>query len=269
MSKRDNGGNSRSAVRIQHQQQSSIMDESNTEEGIVTRRRSVIPPNPQYGHKEHDYSSLPASDRHARYLQTGYSNGSPLPRTASTLTARNSNLQLRPPAVAHIDHSEHLVTHSSDLSCSENARTPTRQVPKVPIREEQTDGDIIAIARDQFLRDFQTKRVRERKSFILAPFQKRRVTTTQRHREVSYDTSLPPFNYANESVLPPPPPPPAIEEPYTTIPSEKKTRDFSGTVIARFKKVFRKTSRAPSGVPPQHLPQSSLPCRPKPTGGPR
>ena len=126
--------------------------------------------------------------------------------------------------------------------------------------DAQTDEDTIALARDRQLQDFSHHKIRERKSFF-GSFQKlqRRDISNRRHTVgITYDNSLPPFNYADDSTIAhltqgdDPVPPVVYAEVVAT-----KTRIFSGSMKTQFKKLLRKASRAPSGFisqQPQPIP---------------
>ena len=244
-------------ARDQQNRQSEITSDSNGEEKVVARRRSVIPPNSNYRSSQYN-PSLPSSGQRTRISQSGYTDGSPLPRHASTLKNRSSTLQLRTSLQNCSDGYDGNLAHLSDFHTSEDATMRNSRTPRRSIRETQTDEEILAVARDQCLHDFQSKKLRGRKSFMFAPFQKRRAGALQKGGESSYDTVLPPFNYADEGALPPPPPPPPLPPPEIVPPAaavyvERKPRNFSDTLKGRIKKVFRKASRSPSGLPPQHI----------------
>ena len=126
---------------------------------------------------------------------------------------------------------------------------------RLSTRETQTDEEVIALARDRQLQGFSQHKVRERKSFFgsFQKLQRRDISDPSHSGGITYDSSLPPFNYADDSsiahnqlspnndMLPP-----------TVYPDGvmKKTRIFSGS-MKTFKKLLRKASRAPSGFMPQ------------------
>lgn len=239
--------------RVQPLRRSDLASESNGEESMVTRKRSVIPPNPNTS-LGNDAYALPSTSRNVRMPQAGHADGSPVPRRSAAVKGRSSTLQLQTPRLDRTSGYSSNGYHAPDIRYSEEVPVQAAETPKGSIQERQTDEEILAIARDRCLQGFQNKKLRERKSFILAPFQKRRATNIQKSSESSYDTSLPPFNYADESLLPPPPPLPSeLEIPTITVHADRKTRNFSESLKGRFKKVFRKASRAPSGMPAQHV----------------
>jgi len=67
-----------------------------------------------------------------------------------------------------------------------------------------------------------------------------------------FDNKLPPFNYADNT-----PPSLSVADPAEAAPvivtSQSGSRSFSGSLTSRFKKVFRKGSRVPSGLPARHI----------------
>ncbi|KAK3658014.1 hypothetical protein LTR56_000778 [Elasticomyces elasticus] len=226
------------------------------EEKIITRKRSVIPPSSTTTQSHRDHLTAPsATSQRTRKSQSVYADGSPVPRRSAPLTQRSSTLQLSStPFGEHTDGYNGKLGQLSDFG-EPTATSRTFGSPRPSIRETQTDEEILALARDKCLQDFQQKKVRERKSFILAPFQKRRATAAFTASDGSYDTMLLPFNHADEFVHAPIPP--ASESfpmiPITVTKSGSKSRNFSDTLKGRIKKVFRKASRAPTGLPAQQV----------------
>ncbi|KAK0778367.1 hypothetical protein LTS02_014394 [Friedmanniomyces endolithicus] len=226
------------------------------EERVVTRKRSVIPPSSAVTQSQRDNLTVPSTtSQRTRKPQSGYADGSPVPRRPVPLAQRSSTLQLSSTPVS--EHTEGFggnAAHLSDFG-EPTATAHASDFIRPSIRETQTDEEILTLARDRCLQDFQQKRVRERKSFILAPFQKRRATNHFTTSDSSYDTSLPPFSYAGDGTRASPPP--ASESfplvPVTITKSATKPRNFSETLKGRIKKVFRKASNAPSGLPAQHV----------------
>ena len=256
-SRKDDGGRSKSSGVQQHTQNGAI-PRSSAEESVVTRKRLVIPPNSSSRFSQYNSSSLASSARRSRKSQSGYTDGSPVPRHTSTLKERCSTLNLHTSRSG--DGYNGNLTHLSDFRAPEDVTTndvQSYQSPRASIRETQTDEEILTIARDKCLQDFQYKKLRERTSLIRAPFQRRRATQLHKGSESKYDTTLPPFNYAAENLPPPPPPPPPLPADFTpsaiTVPTERKSRNFSDSFKRRIKRVFRKSSRAPSGLPPQQV----------------
>ena len=250
-SKKDDNAKMKSAANSSHQ--SKITAEGNDEEVVVTWRRSVIPPNPQIRITQHD-KSVPAPSHGIRKSQTGYTDGSPAPRHTGALKERRSTLQLCTPSTTHSSRVDSNLGQRPISHASENEPNQAMKTLGEPLRNTHSDNEALALARDSCLQDFQQKKLRERKSFILGPFQKRRAADAQKGSlNQGYDTSLPPFNYADESLLPPPPPP-APELTVSTINIvEPKQRNFSEGLKGRFRKVFRRASRVPSEMPAQHV----------------
>ncbi|KAK3117995.1 hypothetical protein LTR53_000147 [Teratosphaeriaceae sp. CCFEE 6253] len=233
------------------------------EERVVTRKRSVIPPSSAttQSQREHVYVPSTTSQR-AHKSQSVYADGSPAPRRSIPLAQWSSTMQLdSTPVREHTDsHRDRLVQVSAFSDTT--ATTSDATSPKPATREMQTDEDILALARDRCLQDFQQKKVRERKSFILAPFQKRRATKSFPLSDGAYETSLPPFNYAHEAVHAPLPPAAAALPivPVTITKWDQKPRKASETLKGRIKNVFRKSVRAPSGLPLQHVEARQVYC---------
>ncbi|KAK0279168.1 hypothetical protein LTR35_008903 [Friedmanniomyces endolithicus] len=226
------------------------------EERVVTRKRSVIPPSSAVTQAQHDNLAVPSTtSQRTRKPQSVYADGSPVPRRPVPLAQRSSTLQLSStPTSEHTDGRGGNAAHLADFG-KPTVTAHTSELVRPSIRETQTDEEILTLARDRCLQDFQQKRVRERKSFILAPFQKRRATNHFTTSDSSYDTTLPPFNYAGEGTRASLP---HLSEPFPMVPvtitkSASKPRNFSETLKGRIKKVFRKASSAPSGLPAQHV----------------
>ncbi|KAK3117865.1 hypothetical protein LTR53_000278 [Teratosphaeriaceae sp. CCFEE 6253] len=226
------------------------------EERVVTRKRSVIPPSSATTQSQREHLYVPSTtSQRAHKSQSVYADGSPAPRRSVPLAQRSSTMQLdSTPIREHTDsHRDRLVQVSAFSDTT--ATTSDATSPKPATREMQTDDDILALARDRCLQDFQQKKVRERKSFILAPFQKRRATKSFPLSDGAYETSLPPFNYAHDAVHAPLPPAAAALPivPVTITKWDQKPRKASETLKGRIKNVFRKSVRAPSGLPLQHV----------------
>ncbi|KAK0825043.1 hypothetical protein LTR73_007330 [Friedmanniomyces endolithicus] len=225
-------------------------------ERVVTRKRSVIPPSSAVTQSQRENLTLPsATSLRTRKPQSVYADGSPVPRRPVPLVQRSSTLQLSStPASEHTGGLGIDTAHLSDFG-EPNVTAHALEPIRPSIRETQTDEEILTLARDRCLQDFQQKKVRERKSFILAPFQKRRATNHFTTSDSSYDTTLPSLNYAGDGTRASLPP--ASERfplvPVTITKSATKPRNFSETLKGRIKKVFRKASSAPSGLPQQHV----------------
>ncbi|TKA62830.1 hypothetical protein B0A55_11397, partial [Friedmanniomyces simplex] len=226
------------------------------EEKVITRKRSVIPPSSTATQTRREQLTVPSTtSQRTRKPQSVYADGSPVPRRSAPLAQRSSTLQLSStPVSEHTDGYGGNLSHLSDFG-EPTATAHTFDSFRPSIRETQTDEEILALARDRCLQDFQQKKVRERKSFILAPFQKRRATNHFTTSDSSYDNTLPLFNYtidvAHASLTHASEPFPLV--PVTITKSATKSRNFSETLKGRIKKAFRNASRAPSGLPAQHV----------------
>ncbi|KAI6789785.1 hypothetical protein KC361_g8317 [Hortaea werneckii] len=240
------------------------------DERVITKKRSVIPPNRRSGEAvgQSQFLAVPAGAPPTRKVQSVYTDGSPTPRHSSARPRdRHSSLQ-RSSTPTATDYG-----YNGNLDSLSNFGEPldstirTFSSARPSIRKTQTDEEILALARDKCLRDFQQKKPRERKSMLLAPFQRRRTSLWQQSSDDGYDHELPPFNYAGNDTLPPlppmpppppPPPPPQVPTTESAVPTlagkaEKKSRMFSDTLKGRIKKAFRKTSRTTSEIPVQHI----------------
>lgn len=246
---------SEDASRVRHSQtqQTTTSSRPSTsasgEERVITRRRSVIPPLADAGRSYIDQpSSASTADRRGRRRQSTLADGSPAPRYSLTPKEHDATLQLPYSVNARSDLYGGTLSNIAEFGHTPESTTLPPRHSRPSTREAtQLSGDALDQARDRCLQDFQTKRVRERKSFILAPFQKRR----SHNVGGNLDNSLPPFNYAeNDDAAPLPQNPVA---PPIAIRTEQKARNFSDTLKGRLRKVFRKSSKAISGVPPQHV----------------
>ncbi|KAF7186747.1 hypothetical protein HII31_11979 [Pseudocercospora fuligena] len=207
---------------------------------VITRMRSVIPPVPSATDTGCNRAASVSAARQSRQRQSVDTDGSPAPRYSQCVKDRQTTLQLS--------------TLSNEVTSEEGTPFTAPRSPPRParpsIRETQTDEDIRKIATSAYLQDLERKRVRERKSFIFSSFQKRRATGN------GFNTSLPPFNYANDGDGAPMPTNPAVVAP--AIIAETKSRHFSSSIKSRIKNAFRKTSRAASGMPAQQVQASQF-----------
>ena len=215
------------------------------------KRSAILPVSFNGLAREHDVLFSPSANGFTRASQPACNDGSPVPRHGPTMQERSSRAGMqRLAADSNFKHQEHI----ADLSVFEAPPDGTHQGVKTPTTCAQRvhhDNYLDIVPSGAELRDFQPKKLRERKSFILAPFQKRSFTNTQSHRGSGYDTSLLPFNFAGEQE--PPLPPVEVHIPPVTIVDDSKGRKFSNSLKWRIKKVFRRTSRAPSGLPAQQI----------------
>ncbi|KAF2725330.1 hypothetical protein K431DRAFT_100820 [Polychaeton citri CBS 116435] len=122
-------------------------------------------------------------------------------------------------------------------------------------RFEQPCGDAVAVARDRELQTFQYQsKLRGRRSFIFAPFQKRSVTAMmKKDHGNSRDDSIPPFNFADVDSLPTTLPEAQSVAPIQSMQPGMKPRNFSDNFRQRFTRVFRRTPQSTSALPPQHI----------------
>jgi hypothetical protein len=205
----------------------------------------------------------PVATSHFRDSNFEYSNGSPAARTTSAKSeVRGSSIPQTP---RHTDKSYDdgiSVTYTEPQPYATGTKAESHiSSRRVSIRETQTDEEIITLARDRQLQESQQHKLRERKSFFgsLQMLQKR-----DRHSEppgIVYDSSLPPFNYADDSLIAPLPPThdfaPSVPYLDASVVLERKTRAFSISVKGKFKKLLRKASRLPSGLMMQHADKES------------
>ncbi|KAI6913478.1 hypothetical protein KC334_g1395 [Hortaea werneckii] len=241
------------------------------EERVITKKRSVIPPNRRGGEAigQGQFLTVPATAPRTRKAQSVYTDGSPTPRHPSAHHRDlHSSLQRSTTPTVNRDGYNGNLASLSNFGEPLDSTVTTFSSAKPSIRKTQTDEEILALARDKCLRDFQQKKPRERKSMLLAPFQRRRTTLWQQSSDDGYDHELPPFNYAGNDTLPPlpslpPPPPPPVPKMDSALPTlaektDKKSRIFSDTLKGRIKKAFRKTSKTPGEIPVQHIEAKQL-----------
>ncbi|KAH9825484.1 hypothetical protein Tdes44962_MAKER04186 [Teratosphaeria destructans] len=123
------------------------------------------------------------------------------------------------------------------------------------MREAQTGDTILGMARDKCLQDFHhQKKLKQRRSMFFSSFQKS--TTPRKEHNSGYDTTLPPFNYADDVdvTLVETGAEPTQAGQLPPLQTDKK-RDLT-SVRSRIRNVFRKTSRRPSApleLPPQQV----------------
>ncbi|GAB1741431.1 hypothetical protein NU219Hw_g6664t1 [Hortaea werneckii] len=241
------------------------------EEKVITKKRSVIPPNRRGGEaiEQGQFLTVPATAPRTRKAQSVYTDGSPTPRHPSAYPRdRHSSLQRSStPTVTRDGYNGNLAS-LSNFGEPLDGTVRSFGSAKPSTRKTQTDEEILALARDKCLREFQQKKPRERKSMLLAPFQRRRTTLWQQSSDDGYDHELPPFNYAGNDTLPPlpslpPPPPPPVPTMDSAPPTlaekpDKKSRTFSDTLKGRIRKAFRKTSKTPGEIPVQHVEAKQL-----------
>ncbi|GAB7362795.1 hypothetical protein MBLNU230_g3098t1 [Neophaeotheca triangularis] len=256
LKRKDSKAKTRPAQRQERQEKSRHSAVEPAEKGdgrIVTKKRSVIPPASSSGFKPQQDQLAATARPSIRRSQASYTDGSPTPRYASSLQQHSSTLQLDTQRRARDDGYGGNLEQLSDFG-SANDPSRSEALTQLPDRTLQRDEDAIAAARDQCLRDFNAKKLNKRKSFLKLTFPKKRATTIHQNSTSSYDSGLPPFNFAGDGTAPSPPPPPEPPFPPPAVPVTKaKSRVFSDSFKGRFKNVFRKASRSSSGHPAQHL----------------
>jgi hypothetical protein len=197
------------------------------------------------------------SNGHHRGSPYAYSNGSPAPRTGSATPGLRSSSIAQTPRQTDKSYDDGIsVTYTEPQSYADRTKAESRnRSNRVSIRETQTDEEIIALARERQLQDSQNRRIRERKSFFGSLQMLQKQDSSNGPSGITYDSSLPPFNYADESLLAPLPPPhdaaPPLPGSKPAIRPDRKTRAFSTSVKGQLKKLLRKASRAPSGLTAQ------------------
>ena len=199
----------------------------------------------------------PLVSGHHRGSPYAYSNGSPAPRTGSATPGLRSSSIAQTPRHTDKSYDDGIsVTYTEPQSYADRIKAESlNRSNRVSIRETQTDEEIIALARERQLQESQQRKIRERKSFFgsLQMLQKR--DSSNGPSAITYDSSLPPFNYADDSLLAPLPPPhdaaPPLPGSKPAIRPDCKTRAFSTSVRGQLKKLLRKASRAPSGLTAQ------------------
>lgn len=228
---------------VPHQISAKTTIEGSEGDEISIRRRYVVPTNPRNRQMLSEHASIPSFGRHARRSEPGYANGSPIPRNSSEVKEQSSTLRLRTTRGEQSHGSTDNLSLLSNFGEANHCTSSTRDATQQGINS-------LDAARAKCLQDFHHHKLCERKSFMLAPLQKLRSATVTKNSGSNFDTKLPPFNYTDE-LVPPPSIPPIISAP--PIAAQKKSRNFSDSLKGRFKKVFRKPSRAPSGLPVQHI----------------
>lgn len=226
--------------------------DSTFDERVVNQKLSAIPTSSvstqlQATQPQPDSTN---SGHRIRKSQSAHADGSPLPRRLAAVSASCWPLNLGD----SISPGQSESYDGPYVPQPASAEPPaTTCAPRT--RERQTDEKILAIARDRCLQDFQRARVRQRKSFILAPFQRRLVTTAPMQSDGTFDSTTA-VSARLEPLLQPPAlalPDPLAGIPVTYSNPENKLRDATASLKGRIKKVFRRTSRAPSGLPPQQI----------------
>jgi hypothetical protein len=237
---------------------SEVVPTARKENATRATRTTSVQPQSAAGSIHRKEALNPVANSHHRDLPFAYSNGSPAARTASAKSEIRGSSMTQTPRHTDKSYDDGIsITYTEPQPYANRTKAePQFSSRRVSIRETQTDEEIIALARDRQLQDLQQHKLRERRSFFgsLQMLQKR--DRLSNPPGIVYDSSLPPFNYADDSLIAPLPPthdvaPPA---PYldTSVVLERKTRAFSISVKGKFKKLLRKASRAPSGLMTQH-----------------
>jgi len=224
---------------------------------IRTKRATIVQPQPAIKSAARNEGLGPLASSHHRSSPFAYSNGSPAARAVSATPGLRSSTTARTPRHTDKSYDDGIsVTYTEPQSYANRTKAGSHNHSKISIRETQTDDEIIALARERQVQESQNQRIRERKSFFgsLQMLQKRDPPSNP--PGITYDSSLPPFNYADDSLLAPLPPSHDVAPPISSLrpstKSERKTRAFSTSVKGQFKKLLRKASRAPGGLVTQH-----------------
>ncbi|GAB7331416.1 hypothetical protein MBLNU13_g02837t2 [Cladosporium sp. NU13] len=233
------------------------MPTTQKENEILTKRVTTAQSHPATEPAARNESLGPIASSHHRTSPFAYSNGSPAARTVSATPGLRSSTTTQTPRHTDKSYDDGIsVTYTEPQSYTSRINAESQNHSGVSIRETQTDEEIIALARERRMQESQQQKIRERKSFFgsLPMLQKRNPPSEP--PGITYDSSLPPFNYANDSLLAPLPPPhdaaPPMSSLKPSVRSDRKTRAFSTSVKGQFKRLLRKASRAPSGLVTQH-----------------
>lgn len=218
-----------------------------------TKRTTIVQPHPATKSTARNESLGPSANSNHRNPPFAYSNGSPAARTVSATPGLRSSTSAQTPRHTDKSYDDGIsVTCTEPQSYANRIKAESQSRSRISIRETQTDEEIIALARERQLQESQHQKIRERKSFFgsLPMLQKR--NTPSGPLGITYDSSLPPFNYADDSSLAPLPPPNHAAPPMSSLtPSVRpnhKTRVFSTSVKGQLKKLLRRASRAPDDL---------------------
>jgi hypothetical protein len=225
-----------------------------TENETRARRTTMVQPKSATSSSFCNEGLGPLANGRHRSSPYAYSNGSPAPRPGSGTPGLRSSSIAQTPRHTDKSYDDGLsVTYTEPQSYADRIKAESRnRSNRVSIRETQTDEEIIALARERQLLESQHQKIRERKSFFgsLQMLQKRE--TFNGPSSITYDSSLPPFNYADDPLLAPLPPPHDAAPPMSSlkpgIRPDRRTRAFLTSVKGQLKKLLRKASRAPSGL---------------------
>ena len=183
----------------------------------------------------------------------------PGPATApATIPVRPANRQSLLPDTPYrfaLEASNDPTVTLTDVSESQLSTASRRQT-----RDLQTDDEIKTAAWDAYLQGFHKKEVRERKSFA-APLRKRFSKSPTPAPSIQYDTSVPPYNFVEESnnIFSTAPPIEVKSEDKSAAPAKlKKGRTVSDSLKGRFKKLLSRPKRVQSQFPAQHVEARNL-----------
>jgi hypothetical protein len=183
----------------------------------------------------------------------------PEPATApATIPVRPPNRQSLLPDTPYrfaLEASNDPTVTMTDVSDSRLSTASRRQT-----RDLQTDDEIKTAAWDAYLQGFHKKEVRERKSFA-APLRKRFSKSPTPAPSIQYDTSVPPYNFVEESNSVFSTAPPIKIEPQTNLEAPaklKKGRTVSDSLKGRFRRLLSRPKRVQSQFPAQHVEARNL-----------
>jgi hypothetical protein len=200
------------------------------------------------GRSQNVASDLGSSDAHALKSTTQQLVPANDPATATISDHHTPDLKISD-SKEHPQSSNFTMEDSTLLSLPYNEK-------RVSIRETQTDEEIMAIARDRCLQDYQVKRVHERRSGFLGTFGKRRSTMNVAHEAGSGECLDGITIDGSPTLLCPTRPPPSIpvaSEPHI---ASRPPRNFTSSLKGRFVNAFRRPSKTMSSqtsIPPQHV----------------
>lgn len=221
-------------------------------------RATMMQPHPAARSASRNAGLAPVANVHHRDSPFAYSNGSPAARTASATPCLQSSLTAQTPRHTDKSYDDGIsVTYTEPQSYADRIKAENQaRSHRVSIRETQTDEEIFALARDRQLQELQQHKIQERKSFFGSLQMLQKQNARSGPAGITYDSSLPPFNYADDSLIAPLPPPNDVAPPIPSMEAgvkpERKTTAFSTSVKGQFKRLLRKASRAPSGLVAQH-----------------
>jgi hypothetical protein len=183
----------------------------------------------------------------------------PGPATApATVPVRQPNRQSLLPDTPYrfaLEASNDPTVTMTDVSDSRLSTASRRQT-----RDLQTDDEIKTAAWDAYLQGFHKKEVREKKSFA-APLRKRFSKSPTPVPSIQYDTSVPPYNFVEESnsIFSTAPPIEVKPENKSEAPARlKKGRTVSDSLKGKFKRLLSRPKRVQSQFPAQHVEARNL-----------